>query len=68
MTDSDTVLLRASAVVNGENISVTWPISRYSWSLPHLHSDLRLTLKHALGVEIVKHLDVTFTDDGAIDE
>lgn len=65
---SDTVLLKATAMVNGEKVSVTWPVSRYSWSLPHLHGDLRLTLKHALGVEIASRLDVTFTDDGDTDE
>lgn len=68
MTSTDTVLLTASATVNGEVISVTLPIPRYSWSLPHLRSDYKLTTRHRLGTEIVKHLDVTFTDDGDDDE
>jgi hypothetical protein len=61
---SDTVLLTASAMVNGQKVSVTTPIPRYSWSLPHLRSDYKLTTAHRLGSEIIKHLDITFTDDG----
>lgn len=65
---SDTVMLTASATVNGERISVTLPIPRYSWSLPHLRSDYKLTTAHRLGTEIIKHLHITFTDDGDTDE
>lgn len=65
---SDTVLLTASAMVNGEKVSVTIPIPRYSWGLPHLRSDYKLTTAHRLGSEIIKHLDITFTDDGDTDE
>lgn len=63
MTGSDTVLLTASAEVNGKKVSVTLPIPRYSWSLPHLRSDYKLTARHRLGTEIVRNLAVTFTDD-----
>jgi hypothetical protein len=63
MTGSDTVLLTASTVVNGQTVTVTLPIPRYSWSLPHLRSDYKLTARHRLGTEIVRTLDVTFTDD-----
>jgi len=65
---SDTVLLTASAMVNGEKVSVTLPIPRYSWSLPHLRSDYRLTTSHRLGIEIVRNLNVVFTDDGDDDD
>jgi hypothetical protein len=50
-------------VVNGQTVTVTLPIPRYSWSLPHLRSDYKLTARHRLGTEIVRTLDVTFTDD-----
>ncbi len=65
---SDTVLLTASATVNGEKISVTTAIPRYTWRLAHMRSDYKLTTAHRLGTEIIKHLDVTFTDDGDDDE
>lgn len=65
---SDTVMLTASAMVNGERVSVTLPIPRYSWRLSHLRSDYKLTTAHRLGTEILKHLDITFTDDGGDDE
>lgn len=68
MTDTDTVLLTASAVVNGERVSVTTAIPRYIWKLAHMRSDYKLTTRHRLGTEIVKHLDITFTDDGDDDE
>lgn len=61
---SDTVLLKASAVVNGERISVTTAIPKYIWRMAHMRSDYKLTTRHQLGTEIIKHLDITFTDDG----
>lgn len=68
MSDIDTVLLKATATVNGEKVSVTTVIPRYIWRMAHMRSDYKLTTRHQLGAEIVKHLDVTFTDDGDDDE
>lgn len=68
MTGNDTVLLQASVVVNGERVSVTTAIPRYIWQKAHMRSDYKLTTAHRLGAEILKHLDVVFTDDGGCDE
>lgn len=65
---SDTVLLKATALVNGERVSVTTAIPRYIWRMAHMRSDYKLTTAHRLGTEILKHLDITFTDDGGDDE
>lgn len=65
---SDTVLLKATTVVNGEKVSVTTAIPKYIWRMSHMRSDYKLTTAHQLGAEILKHLDITFTDDGDTDE
>lgn len=65
---ADAVMLTASTIIGDKQFSTTLPVPQQAWDTEHMRSDYMLIARTRLGSEIVRHLDVTFTTDGADDE